>query len=156
MPKILDTDYSNHLWANVLDKMQELFTTELDVYRTYISPSYQEKGNLSIRIWPMSAQADEVRGTTQWSRVNNIEISIYTKSKSDDDLFYKQYFQDFENVYQLLFDNLNKPSTLASTFHWIDGTVDNVTFNEMTDDEQEVDGLHVTRLEFSCTTIRNT
>ena len=156
MPKVLDTDYSNHLWATVLDELQKKLKVHLDIFNIYVSPNYQEQGNLAIRIWPTSLQASDVRGTDQWSRVNNLDVVIYQKANNPGDAFYQQYFNDFENVYQFLFDFSNHPVALGGTFNWIDGTVGNVLFDELEENELEVDNLHSVKLEFSCITIRNT
>ena len=49
-------------------------------------------------------------------------------------------------------EHLNLPVALGNKFNWQDGRVDSVQFNELTDDEDEINGLHSITLNFSCVT----
>ena len=151
MTKTLGTDYKSKLWDGTLDAIQKLIKTELDIYPTYVSPVYKETGNLGIRIWPTSISHEERYGPDTWSRLETFEIVLYSKSQKADDVMYEQLFNDFDNIWQLMFDNLNYPAS-ATKSNWMDGKIENVTFNELTDDEIEITGLHSIVMDFSCIT----
>jgi len=151
MPKTLDTDYKSKLWSGTANGLQKLIKTELDIYPTYVSPIYKETGNLGIRIFPISVNHEDRLGSDEWRRSETLEIVLYCKSKSMDDRLYEQFFNDFDNIYQLIYDNKTYPP-LSSRPQWWDAVIDNVVFEQLTEDEAEIDNLHSIAMEFSCIT----
>jgi hypothetical protein len=62
---------------------------------------------------------------------------------------------DAERIYQLLFNNKSKTTTVDSTTHtWIDGVCEGYTINEFVGGEEEIEGLNTVKYEFNCKIIR--
>ena len=84
-----------------------------------------------------------------------MEISLYEIEANPSEAYYKQFYNDIERIYQLLFTNAKTNSTTvtgsgnkssAVTKEWIDGKCDELIINEFegekfidTDDELEME-----------------
>ena len=143
--------YDNIYFDYILDPLRDLFITEFSYGKIYISPSMAHSDPFSIRIWSGTAETTE-HLVDAWQKQYNIIISLYSIEKNPGEEFYKQFYNDIERVYQLLFTNCtNKSTTIGATTHkWIDGICEDLEINEYDDQEAEVEGLNVCRFNFSC------
>ena len=145
MALVLDTSYNNIFYTNVLEKMRSIIITDRSC-KVYISPTYQEQGTFSIRLWGASMETD-LMTADQWRKLYNMDIVLYTIGKDADERFYEQLYSDAERLNQLLFNNKVNG---AASFPWHDGTVGEVTFDDYEEDEEDIYGLHLARFSFSC------
>ena len=149
MALVLGTTYDNVFYDNVLQKLRSIIVTDRSC-TVYVSPAYKDRGTYSVRLWGQSSETD-LMTASEWRKVYNVEIALYSIGEEGDERFYEQLYSDAERLYQLLFNNKENG---AASFPWHDGTVSEVVFDEFTDDEEEVDGLHVARFSFSCRLVR--
>jgi len=84
---------------------------------------------------------------SEWRKLYNVVIALYSMGDDNDEAFYEQFYSDAERLYQLLYNNNEAGSTALS---WYDGVVNDTTFDEFEGDEEAVDNLHVARFSFSC------
>ena len=155
--------YENVIYDFVMDPLRDLFATEYSYGKIYIAPSILHKDPFSIRIWGNSAETNEYYATA-WQKQYNVEIALYEIETNPGEAYFKQFYNDIERIYQLLFTNAkNKSTTLSSgsgsntssvTHVWIDGVCEELTVNEFTDDEAEVENLNVCRFIFNCKIMR--
>ena len=145
MALVLDTSYNNVFYTNVLEKLRSIITTDR-ACTVYISPFYRDQGSYSIRLWGASAETDAMF-SSEWRKLYNTEIALYSMGDDDDERFYEQLYSDSERLYQLLYNNKESG---ASTFSWYDGVVGSISFDDFTGGEDAIDGLHVARFAFSC------
>jgi len=156
--------YENIMYDFVMDPLRDLFISEYNYGKVYIAPSIVHKDPFSIRIWGNSSETSEYMATA-WYKQYNIEISLYEIEANPGEKFYKQFYNDVERIYQLLFTNAkNKSTTLSSgsgsntssvTYKWIDGTCEEFTINEFDEGEDEIDGLNVCKFIFNCKIMRS-
>ena len=145
MALVLDTSYSNVFYTNVLAKLRSIITTDR-ACTVYISPDYKDHGSYSIRLWGSSAETD-VLLASEWRRLYNVVIALYSTGEDGDEAFYEQFYSDSERLYQLLYNNTENG---AASYPWHDGVIGDVSYDEFEGDEVAVDGLHVARFSFSC------
>ena len=145
MALVLDTWYSNVFYTNVLAKLRSIITTDR-ACPVYISPDYKDHGSYSIRLWGSSAETD-VLLASEWRRLYNVVIALYSTGEDGDEAFYEQFYSDSERLYQLLYNNTENG---AASYPWHDGVIGDVSYDEFEGDEDAVDGLHVARFSFSC------
>ena len=145
MALVLDSTYNNVFYDNVLQKLRSIITTDRTC-TVYVSPTYKDRGSYSIRMWGLSAETD-IMHSSEWRKLYNVELALYAIGEDGNERFYEQLYSDAERLYQLLYNN--KESGTA-TFSWYDGEVGEMVFDDFTDDEEDVDGLHVARFSFSC------
>ena len=101
--------------------------------------------------------------------INSIEdkttcVALYEIETNPGEAYFKQFYNDIERIYQLLFANAkNKSTTLSGgsgnntssvTHKWFDGICDEFTINEFEEGEEEIDGLNVCRFIFNCKIMR--
>ena len=86
---------------------------------------------------------------TQWQRIMNFNISLYLKTNDDGEKFYEQFCANFDRIYQLLF-NLQNYNSTNGLDKWTSLQVDSVIVNEYEGNEEDIEGLNVMRLDFSC------
>jgi|TARA_R100000482_G_scaffold94179_1_gene39375 hypothetical protein len=144
MSLVLGTTYNNIFYENVLQKLKSIIVTDR-ACKVYVSPMYKDSGSYAIRLWGSSSETD-LMTANEWRALYNVEISLYTIG-DDGERFYEQLYSDSERLYQLLFNNKENG---ASSFPWHDGTVSSVTYDEYTEEEVDIEGLHVARFLFSC------
>ena len=154
--------YENVFYDYVMDPLRDLFITEYNYGKIYIAPSILHQDPFSIRIWGNSAETNEYY-TSTWQKQYNIEISLYEIEKNPGEDYFKQFYNDIERIYQLLFANAKTKSTTvtgsgnnasAVTHIWIDGVCDEFTINEFEGDEEEIEGLNVCKFIFDCKIMR--
>ena len=146
--------YDNVFYDYCLDPLRDIFIAEYNYGKIYIAPEIMHKDPFSIRIWGMDATTNEYF-TSAWQKQYNIEIALYESEKNPKEAFFKQFYNDAERIYQLLFNNKTKSTTIGSTTHaWIDGVCDGFSINEFAGEEEEIEGLNVAKFAFNCKIIR--
>ena len=154
--------YDNVFYDYALDPLRDLFITEYTYGKIYIAPSILHQDPFSIRIWGNSADTEEYFSSA-WQKQYNIEISLYEVEKNPGEAYFKQFYNDIERIYQLLFANAKNKSTTVSgsgnnsssvTHKWFDGVCDEFVINEFEGEEEEIDGVNVCRFIFNCKIIR--
>ena len=156
--------YENVFHDFVMDPLRDLFISEYNYGKIYISPQILHKDPFSIRIWGNSAETNEYFATA-WQKQYNIEISLYEIETNPGEAYYKQFYNDIERIYQLLFTNAKAKSTTLSsgsgnntssvTHKWIDGVCEEFTINEFDEGEDEIEGLNVCKFIFNCKITRD-
>ena len=85
------------------------------------------------------------------------EIFLYEIETNPGEAFYKQFLNDSERLYQLLFSKNNLSTTVGSTtLNYYDGVVESMTINDFVGEEEDIEGLNVCKFEFNCTLSRVT
>tara|TARA_Y100001963_G_C6781741_1_gene450310 strand:- start:1549 stop:2001 length:453 start_codon:yes stop_codon:yes gene_type:complete len=142
--------YNNVFYDYVLDPLRDALISEFNYGSVYISPVYQDMGNLSIRLFGTESEV-ETYDLDHWTKKYTIEIAMYLIEPNADEGFYKQLYNDSERLFQLLFTNKTKETTIGSTtFKWFGGVVEEVSIDDLEDDEVEVEGLHSIKTTFEC------
>ena len=156
----LGTGYHNIFYDWVLAGMKTTLNNEFKAAEIYIAPNIKEGAiPFSIRIWGTSANTEE-HNVSRWTKEYNLDVCAYFIEKNPNENFYKQFYNDAEHLYQVLFNNkvlnITKSVTPAGSvtgtqrFTWINGTVGSIEINEYAEGEEEIDGLHKITLDFSC------
>ena len=79
------------------------------------------------------------------------------------EFFYKQFYNDMERVYQLLFDEaLVKETTVTKsgnssgsvTHKFLDGRCEEMVINDFEGEEEDINGLNVCKFIFNCKLLR--
>ena len=160
----MSVTYENVLYDFVMDPLRDLFITEYAYGKIYIAPSILHKDPFSIRIWGNSAETNQYLANA-WQKQYNVEVSLYEIETNPGEAYFKQFYNDIERIYQLLFDNCKTVSTTVTgsgnnsssvTHVWIDGGCEEFTINEFEGDEEEIDGLNVCKFIFNCKIMRET
>ena len=155
--------YENVFYDYVMDPLRDLFITEYTYGKIYIAPSILHQDPFSIRIWGNSAETNEYLASA-WQKQYNIEVSLYEIEANPNEVYYKQFYNDIERIYQLLFANAKAKSTTLSSgsgsntssvsHSWIDGVCEEFVINEFEEGEEEIEGLNVCRFIFDCKIMR--
>lgn len=154
--------YENILYDFCLDPLRDLFIAEYNYGKIYIAPTIQHHDPFSIRIWCNSAESIRYVASA-WQKQYNIEVALYEIEKNPGEQYYKQFFNDIERIYQLLFDNAKSVSTTVSksgnttgsvTRVLLDGVCEDFTINEFDEEEEAIDGLNVCKFTFNCKILR--
>ena len=147
--------YEGVFYDFVLDGVRDLFISEFNNTKVYIAPKISHADNFQIRIWGTEATTEDW-GADYWRKEYSIEISLYMIEKNPREVFYKQLYGDAERLYQVLFNNRSLTKTVGSTtLTWLNGQVDAIDINTFDDEEDEIDGLNVAKLSFSCVVTRS-
>ena len=154
--------YENVLYDFVMDPLRDLFITEYTYGKIYIAPSILHQDPFSIRIWGNSAETNEYYASA-WQKQYNVEISLYEIETNPGEAYFKQFYNDIERIYQLLFANAKTNSTSVTgsgnnsssvTHVWIDGVCEEFVINEFEEGEDEIEGLNVCKFIFNCKIMR--
>ena len=154
--------YENVFYDYVMDPLRDLFITEYTYGKIYIAPSILHQDPFSIRIWGNSAETSEYLEST-WHKQYNVEIALYEIEKNPGEAYFKQFYNDIERMYQLLFANAkNKSTTLSGsgnnassvTHKCFDGVCEDFTINELVGEEENIEGLNVCRFIYKCKIMR--
>ena len=155
--------YENVLYDFVMDPLRDLFVTEYDYGKIYIAPTILHQDPFSIRIWGNSAETNQYLEST-WHKQYNVEVFLYEIEKNPGEAYYKQFYNDIERIYQLLFTNAkNKSTTLSGgsgnnsssvTHAWFDGICEDFTINDFVGEEENIEGLNVCKFIFNCKIMR--
>ena len=150
--------YENVFYDFVMDPLRDLFISEYTYGKIYIAPSILHQDPFSIRMWGNNAETVQ-EDVTAWIKQYNIEISLYEIETNPGEVYFKQFFNDIERIYQLLFDNANTNSTTLSgsgnnascvAYTWFDGNCEIFRNNDFTEVESEIEGLNVCKFTFNC------
>ena len=155
--------YENVLYDFVMDPLRDLFITEYNYGKIYIAPSILHQDPFSIRIWGNSAETNEYYASA-WQKQYNVEIALYEIETNPGEAYFKQFYNDIERIYQLLYTNAKAKSTTLSSgsgsnsnsvsHSWIDGVCEDFTINEFVGEEEAIEGLNVCRYTFNCKVMR--
>jgi hypothetical protein len=150
MPLTKGSTYENVFYEFVLDGVRDLFISEFNNAKTYISPVLLHPDNFQIKIWGINTSTEDW-GANSWQKEYNVEVALYMIEKNPREAFYKQFYGDSERLFQVLHNNKTLSKTVGSTtLTWINGRVEEITYNEFEEEEEDIDGLNVARLPFSC------
>ena len=142
--------YENIFFGFVLDPLRDMILAEYSGVKVYIAPEILHPDNFQVRIWGESAVTDEV-WLNSWQKEYTSNVYLYLISKNPDEEFYKQLYADGERAYQLLQNNKTKSKTIGSTtLTWINGRAEDMIVNDLEGDEEDIDGLNVAKLTFTC------
>ena len=148
--------YENVFYDYVMDPLRDLFISEYNYGKIYISPQILHKDPFSIRIWGNECETISYN-QNEWVKQYINEISLYEIEKNPGEAFYKQFLNDAERIYQLLFSKNNLSTTVDSTtLNYYDGVVESMTINDFVGEEDDIEGLNVCRFEFNVTLSRET
>ena len=148
--------YENVLYDFVMDPLRDLFIAEYNYGKIYISPQILHKDPFSIRIWGNECETISYN-QNEWVKQYKNEIFLYEIETNPGEAFYKQFLNDSERIYQLLFSKNNLSTTVGSTtLNYYDGVVESMTINDFADEEDDIEGLNVCKFEFNCTLSRVT
>tara|TARA_Y100001963_G_scaffold13317_1_gene16623 strand:+ start:1397 stop:1855 length:459 start_codon:yes stop_codon:yes gene_type:complete len=152
----LPVSYDN-VWYNfILDPIRDFFVSEYNYGKIYIAPELIHKDPFSIRIWGNECETISYN-QNEWVKRYSQQITLYEIELNPGEAFYKQFLNDSERIYQLLFSKNNLTTTVGSvTNNYYDGVVDSMVINEFQGVEDEIEGLNVCRFEFNCTLSRTT
>ena len=146
--------HENIFFDYVLDPLRDLFIAEYSYGKIYIAPRILHKDPFTIRIWGSETSTDQYVASA-WQKQYDIQIALYSIEKNPGEKYYQQFFKDAERIYQLLFNNKAKSTTVNSVTHvWIDGVCEGFIINEYEEEEEVVDGLNVARFNFNCKVMR--
>ena len=155
--------YENVFYDFVMDPLRDLFVAEYSYANIYIAPAIIHQVPFSIRIWGNSTETEEYH-TSAWQKQYNVEISLYEIEANPGEAYFKQFYNDIERIYQLLFANAKTNTTTLSggsgsntssvSHTWIDGVCREFTINEFETTEAAITGLNVCKFIFDCKIIR--
>ena len=146
MALVLDTTYNNVFYKNVLAKLRGLISADRDYGAIYISPTYEDKGSYSVRLWGSGAETDRITAPTEWTKAYSVDVSMYSVDQSPDESYWDQFLADGERLYQIMANNVNVSGSLG----WFDGMVGDMRIEDLEEDEEAVDGLHTIKYDFVC------
>ena len=142
--------YNNVFYDYVLDPLRDALISEFNYGNVYVSPEFKEMGTMSIRLFGTESEVESY-DLNHWTKKYTIEIAMYLIESNPSEGFYKQLYNDSERLFQLLFTNKTKTTTVGSTtMKWHGGIVEDVTINALEDDEADVEGLNAIKTSFEC------
>jgi len=150
MALVYNTDYQGVFYDYALDGVRDILISEYNYGKIYIAPNIMHKDPFQIRIWGNSAST-ELMVANEWQKEYQIDIVMYFIEQNPSEQFYKQLYNDAERLYQVMFNNKQKSITVGSkTLKWLDGVISNMAINELSPDEEEIEGLNSISFSFSC------
>jgi hypothetical protein len=163
MPLAKGTTYDNIYFDYVLNPLKDLLKDEFPSSAIYVSPTIKDKGNFQIKLWGTLAVSDDYR-LNSWSKTYNVTLDLYMVESGANERFYEDLYARAERVYQLLYNNITKSTTItydlgsgigsAVSKTWINGSVSEMIVNDFAEDE-DIEGLHKVSLDFSCNVERD-
>ena len=146
MALVLDSTYNNVFYKNVLAKLRDLINADRDYGAIYISPTYEDKGSYSVRLWGSGAETAHITTPTEWTKAYSVDVAMYSIEQSPDESYWEQFLADGERLYQLMANNINVSGSLG----WFDGMVGEMRVEDLEEDEEDIDGLHTIKYNFVC------
>lgn len=142
--------YTNIIRTKILEPIRLLLRNEFaQSYPVYISGEYEKKGNQSIRL-ECVRQDSNTQGSGGYENQYTIEISLYLSiSNYENKLAMDKLYNDVSRLEQILFNKAD-PVNRSDDEAFYGGEVSSITFNEKTNEEEEVDGLLCAKLEYLC------
>ena len=137
-------------WKNILDQLQNILRAEFKgALPVYIGNEYEKQGNQSIRI-ECIRQDSNSRGAGGYENRYTVEISLYLNmSNYERKQVMEKLYNDTARIEQILFNKAD-PVSRSNDSAYYGGEVDSITFNDKTDDEDDVDGLICSKIEYLC------
>ena len=83
--------YENVFYDFVMDPLRDLFITEYNYGKIYISPQILHKDPFSIRIWGNMAETSEYLNSA-WQKQYNVEVSLYEIETNPGEVYFKQFY----------------------------------------------------------------
>ena len=145
MALIQGTSYDDVYWTNVLKKVQSIIVAEFTYGKIYIAPDIKTQDPFSIRIWGTNTETD-ILFADAWHKTYSVDISMYMIEKNPSETFYKRFYSDTERLYQLLSNNIS----ISGTLGWWNGVTNDIAYNELETNEEEIDGLNKAGFNFTC------
>mgnify|MGYP003646411598 FL=1 len=150
MALTLNSTYQNVGFDYILDGIRDLLVTEFNYGKIYISPELKFNDPFQVKLWISSSSTEEYNATA-WTKSYDVEIDIYMIDSNHDENTYKQLHQDTERIYQVLFNNAHKDITVGSVaMQWYNGIAEGIEINSFKGEEEEVEGLLKSTINFSC------
>lgn len=142
--------YNNVFYDYVLDPLRDALIDEFNYGNVYVSPEFKDMGTVSIRLFGTESSVESY-DLNEWTKRYNVEIAMYLIEANPSEGFYKQLYNDSERLFQLLFSNKTKETTVGSTtLKWYGGVVSDTIINELDDNEEDVEGLNAIKTTFEC------
>tara|TARA_B100000424_G_scaffold216650_1_gene174710 strand:- start:71 stop:526 length:456 start_codon:yes stop_codon:yes gene_type:complete len=145
MALVEGTGYNDVYWTNVLKKIQEIIVAEFTYGKVYIAPEITTHDPFSIKIWGPGATTEELFNDA-WHKVYSVSVCMYMIEKNRSEAFYKKFYSDTERLYQLLFNNI----TVSGTLGWYNGVANDIVYNELEANEEDIDGINKAEIDFTC------
>jgi len=150
MALVLNSTYQNVGFDYILDGIRDLLVTEFNYGKIYISPELKSNDPFQVKLWISSSSTEEYNATA-WTKSYDVEIDIYMIDSNHDENTYKQLHQDTERIYQVLFNNAHKDITVGSVaMQWYNGIAEDIEINSFKGEEEEVEGLLKSTINFTC------
>ena len=148
--------YDNTWFNYVLDPIRDFIISEFNYGNIYIAPSILYQVPFSIRIWGNSTETVSFN-QSEWVKRYSNTIILYEIESNPGEAFYKQFMNDSERIYQLLFSKNYLSTTVGSTtLNYYDGVAESMEINTLTEEEANIQGLNSCTFEFSVTLSRPT
>ena len=150
MSLALNSTYQNVGFDYILDGIRDLLVAEFNYGKIYIAPELKFNDPFQVRLWISDSNTEEYNAIA-WTKSYTVEIDLYMIDTNHDENTYRQLHQDTERIYQLLFNNAHKDITVESvSMQWYNGVAGDIEINSFKDDEEEVEGLLKSTINFSC------
>ena len=150
MPLRINNTYQNVFYDFVLDSIRDVLITEFNYGKIYIAPNVLHKDPFQIRIWGLSQEeTDDLMGN-EWQKLYNVEIVLCSISRNPNEQFYKQFYQESERIYQVLWKNFKgsySKTVSLNTFNLLNGVVEDIEY--AIDEDDEIEGLHKATIGFN-------
>ncbi len=150
MPLRINNTYQNVFYDFVLDSIRDVLISEFNYGKIYIAPNILHKDPFQIRIWGLSQEETDNLANSEWQKLYNVEIVLGAISQNPNEQFYKQFYQDSERIYQVLWNNFKgsySKTVSLNTFHLLNGIVEDIEYE--IDEDDEIEGLHKATIGFN-------
>ena len=150
MPLRINNTYQNVFYDFVLDSIRDVLITEFNYGKIYIAHNVLHKDPFQIRIWGLSQEeTDDLMGN-EWQKLYNVEIVLCSIRRNPNEQFYKQFYQESERIYQVLWKNFKgsySKTVSLNTFNLLNGVVEDIEY--AIDEDDEIEGLHKATIGFN-------
>tara|TARA_Y100001963_G_C6592838_1_gene358771 strand:- start:129 stop:587 length:459 start_codon:yes stop_codon:yes gene_type:complete len=142
--------YTNIIKTKILDIIRLFIRNEFqNSYDVYIGSKYERKGNQSIRLECIKQELNR-HGNMGYENEYTVEISLYLNiSNYEDKIVMDKLYNDVSRLEQLLF-NKRDSAKRSNDNGFYGGEISNVSFNDKTDEEEDVDSLVCAKIEYLC------
>ena len=140
------TDYSNITFNDVLLPIRQILREQYNPNPVYISPFFQQQSeDFSIRIFSTRNEFISIYSNTTFSRRIFVDVVHYHMLRNPQEYDYEYVYREMERTNQILTNNHAKDAGSDSNVtSWIEGEVEEIEFENVTDDLIAVNFL------FSC------
>ena len=141
--------FENIIKNKILEPIRSFIRTEFGgMADVYIGETYEKKGNISIRLECLNQTLTD-QGAYGFQNEYQVQITYYllgsnfaTKKVMD------KVYNDVSRLEQLLFNKADPVNRGDDCYYG--GVVNNISFNEKTAEETEVDSLLVAKIDYLC------